>query len=176
MLSSSKKIPLYPLLLVGFIDHMGIGLVYPLFSALLFDRVNGILPPDTSVAMRGWLLGILIALTPIAQFFACPLLGALSDKKGRKKVLIISITMGIAAYLIAAIGLMFGSLLSLFIYRIVVGISDGSVAVAQAAIADISTDETKGRNFGILNMCLGIGFTVGPFMGGVLSSCPGKLV
>src|SRR5580704_6183428 len=100
-----KKFSLLPILIVGFIDHMGIGLVYPLFSALLFDPENSILPPETSLATRGWLLGILIALTPIAQFFACPVLGALSDQKGRKKMLIISMAMGIAAYLTAAIGL-----------------------------------------------------------------------
>lgn len=169
MASSNSSNSLFPIFLLGFIDHVGLGLVYPLFSAVLFDPDNSLLNPETSTFIRGTLLGILIALTPLAQFFACPILGKLSDQMGRKPILIISISMGIAAYLIAAIGMIYGSLACLFIYRIVVGISDGSVAVAQAAIADISTEETKSRQFGLFNMYLGLGFTIGPFLGGKLS-------
>ena len=167
--SQNKKMSLFPVLLVGFIDHMGVGLVYPLFAALLFNDTNAIVAPETSYAMRGWLLGILIALTPIAQFFACPILGALSDQKGRKPILSICIGMGLASYVIAAIGIFYSNIALLFLYRFLVGVSDGSIAVAQAALTDVSDDENKSKRFGLFNMFLGAGFTIGPFLGGKLS-------
>lgn len=164
-----KNLSLLPVLMVGFIDHMGVGLVYPLFAGLLFDHENSILPPETSNVVRGWLLGLLIALTPISQFFSCPWLGALSDSKGRKKALIIGLCMGITSYVMAFFGVIYGSLTLLLMYRFIVGVSDGTIAVAQAAIADMSTEENKARRFSLYNMALGAGFTMGPFIGGKLS-------
>jgi MFS transporter, DHA1 family, tetracycline resistance protein len=156
-------------LLIGFVDYLGIGLVYPVFAALLFDMQDPIIPTSSSLAYRGAMLGILIGLTPIAQFFTSPILGVLSDLKGRKCTLIFGIVLGWIGYFFAVIGIFNHSLLLLFFYRILVGISGGTVAVAQAVIADISTQETKTRRFALFNASIGLGFTVGPFLGGKLS-------
>lgn len=170
MLPQQKsEMSFYIVLLIAFIDHMGIGLVYPLFAALLFDPSAEILSPDTSLATRGLVLGVLIALTPFAQFFSSPLLGSLSDSQGRKKILMLSITIGIISYTLAIFGIMLKSLALLFFYRFLQGISDGSVAVAQAALVDMSTKENKPRRFSLFQMALGAGFTMGPFIGGKLS-------
>lgn len=155
------------LLLIGFVDYMGIGLVCPLFAVLLFDTQQPIMPFDASPEYRGAMLGLLIGLTPLSQFFASPLLGAFSDKKGRKTALLLGIGVGCFGYILAVLGVFLNSLWLLFAYRILVGVSDATAAVAQATLADISTEENKARRFALLHSCLGLGFTVGPFIGGL---------
>lgn len=157
------------ILLIAFVDYLGIGLVYPIFAVLLFDPQNPIIPLDSSPEYRGAILGILIALTPISQFFCSPLLGAFSDIKGRKMALIVGIAAGCFGYLLAVLGLYLNSLVLLFLYRLFVGASDATAAVAQATLADISTEENKARRFAYLNSSLGFGFTLGPFLGGIIA-------
>lgn len=159
----------FVILLIGFVDYLGIGLVYPIFAVLLFDTTQGILPVEASAEYRGAILGILIALTPISQFFASPLLGAFSDLKGRKPALYLGVATGFVGYCLATMGIIFNSIFLLFLYRILVGIADATAAVAQATLADISTEKNKAKRFAILNSSLGLGFTVGPFLGGVVA-------
>lgn len=157
------------ILLVAFIDYMGIGLVYPLFASMLFDQNIHLLSPDTSKLLRGAILGFLISIMPIMQFFSAPILGTLSDQKGRKRVLLLSLAISSIGYFLAILGVVYESLVLLFFYRIIAGIASGSTAVVQAALADISHRGEKAKNFGLFNMALGIGFTIGPFLGGKLS-------
>ncbi len=82
MYSAQKKFILFILLFVAFIDWMGIGLVYPMFSSMMFHREIHLVSPETSDAMRGFWLGILLALMPISQFFSSPIIGTFSDQKG----------------------------------------------------------------------------------------------
>ncbi|MBA2728547.1 MAG: MFS transporter [Parachlamydiaceae bacterium] len=168
-MTSRKKLSLLITSLIAFIDVMGIGLVYPMFSSMLFQGDCLLLPPESSDAFRGTCLGILLAMMPITQFFSAPILGLLSDQKGRKKILIPSLAIGVIGYLIAVLAVNLESFSLLLLSRVAVGISAGTAAVVQAAIADISTPEEKTKNFGILNMACGLGFTAGPFIGGILS-------
>lgn len=170
MTHASKKISLFLILLVAFIDWMGIGLVYPMFTSMVFHKESFLLPAETSETIRGLWLGLLLAAMPIAQFFSAPLIGALSDQKGRKPLLNITLALGVLAYILATIGVAAHSLLILIAARIMVGISAGNSAIVTAAIADISTPEAKAKNFGLLNMACGVGFTLGPFLGGQLSA------
>lgn len=172
MKSSSKKIDLLLVLLVAFIDWMGIGLVYPMFSSMLFSKETPLLPLATSDTVRGLILGLLLAAMPIAQFFSAPLMGALSDQKGRKPILNITLTAGIAGYILATFGVAIQSIALLVIARLIVGISAGNGAVVTAAIADLSAPANKAKNFGLLSMACGIGFTLGPFIGGRLTLGP----
>lgn len=166
MASHKSPLSFFIILLIGFVDYLGIGLVYPIFAVLLFDDANPILPFDASNEYRGAMLGLLIGLTPIAQFFLAPLLGSFSDAKGRKKALSMGIGIGCMGYLLGVLGIYFHSLTLLFIYRIFVGASDATAAVAQAALADMSTEENKARRFAFLNSAIGFGFAIGPFVGG----------
>lgn len=166
---AATKFKLFAIMLVAFVDYLGIGLVYPLFAVLLFDPNQTFMHETATPAFRGAMLGILIGLTPIAQFFAAPLLGAFSDHKGRKIALVIGIATGLIGYCMAIIGVWTSSLLLLFLYRLLVGVSDATYGVAQAALADFSTEENKGRRFALLTGCQGFGFTIGPFLGGKLS-------
>lgn len=86
------KASLYIALFVVFIDNMGVGLIYPLFSSMLFDLKLPLLPPGTTHEMRGFWLGLLLALMPLAQFFSAPIWGAISDNLGRKRPLQLSLS------------------------------------------------------------------------------------
>lgn len=160
---------LYIALFVAFVDYIGIGLIYPLFSSMLFDTTRPFLPSETSHEMRGALLGMLLALSPLSQFFSSPIWGALSDSKGRKRLLQFSLVIGLVGYVTALSGVLMGSIVLLFVSRIIIGISAGNMAIVQATIADLSSKEEKAKNFGLYSMALGAGFTLGPFFGGFLS-------
>lgn len=161
---------LSPILLMFFIDYIGIGVVYPIFSSMVFNSNSTLLPPETSQATRGFILGIIIALMPAAKFFSGPILGSHSDRIGRKKLLLLSISFGALGYIIALAGVWASSLLILALSRIMVGIASGNESVGSAAIADVSTTENKAKHFGLVYMVAGFGFAFGPFLGGKLST------
>ena len=166
-----KRAALTLVLMVVFIDWLGLGLAYPMFSSMVFDRGFSLLPESTTNAARGAYLGVLLAALSVAQFFSAPILGALSDASGRKKILIWSLFIGVIGYFLAVIAVMHQHLYFLIFSRLVIGTSTGSAAIASACIADISSSvEEKTKNFGLFNMASGLGFTVGPFLGGKLSS------
>lgn len=168
-LKLNSKLNLIIILLISFVNYVGIGLVYPIFAVLLFDPSILIVPANSSLEFRGAMLGILISLTPISQFFISPILGTFSDLKGRKPALLMGIGLGCLGYIIAVLGVYMSSLWLLFLYRILVGASYATVAVAQATLVDISTEENKSKRFSYLSSFLGLGFTLGPFMGGILA-------
>ena len=157
------------ILFIGFVDYLGIGLVYPVFAVMLFDPADPIMAVESSSAYRGAMLGILMGLTPLSAFLFAPFLGSFSDCEGRKKTLIFGMVAGCLGYCLAVLGIMCHSLALLFAFRILVGITEGTAAVAQAAIADISTESNKARRFSLFGSSLGFGFTIGPFIGGKLA-------
>ncbi len=164
------KSSLYTALFVAFVDLIGVGLIYPLFSAMLFDNSLPLLPLETSHKMRGFWLGLLLAAGPFFQFFGAPIWGAFSDTKGRKKPLQISIVVALLGYIFALMGVTFNSIMLLLFARAVIGFASGNMAIVQATIADISSPEEKAKNFGLFGMAHGAGFTLGPFFGSILSS------
>jgi len=164
-----KNFSIFLVLLVAFIDYFGIGLVYPLFSSMFFSSDSLFFAPEVSASVRGFYLGLLLSLQPLFQFFSAPVLGTFSDQKGRKKMLIFALCIALVGYFIGFLAVYSYSLLGLLLFRIIVGVSAGSTSVVQASLADISTKETKTKNFGLYNMALGTGFTLGPFLGGKLT-------
>ena len=168
--AEKNRFSLFILLLTNFLDWMSIGLVYPMFSSMIFHQGDHFFSTETSGVIRGTWLGILLAAGPLAQFFSSPIMGALSDQKGRKPLLKYGVLIVILGYLLCALGVWVESLFLLLIGRSIVGVGTGNAAVAYAAIADISKPEQKAKNFGLASMSSGIGFTLGPFLGGVLST------
>jgi len=168
-LKKSNTLSLSILIMVTFIDFMGMGLIYPIFSKLLFDTSIPLFSSTTSNEIRGVWLGVLFALMPFIQFFSLPIWGAISDKKGRKRPLLQSLSFTALGHFISIFGIVFNSILILVISRIVLGIGAGNISIVQASIANISTKEQKAKNFGLYTMAIGAGFTFGPFIGGGLS-------
>lgn len=164
-----KKYSIGTIFFTVFLDLLGLGIIIPILPALLLDPIGGILPITYSFKLRTLLYGILIACYPLSQFFGAPILGTLADKYGRKKMLLISLIGTVSGYVIFVIGVENSSLALLFIGRIIDGFTGGNISIAQSAIADVSTEETKSRNFGLIGMAFGLGFVIGPYIGGKLS-------
>ncbi len=161
--------PVLPIFFVVLIDMIGFGIVIPLLAPLLLNAGPGLLPVSSSFQDRVLMLGLLISTFPIMQFFSSPLLGALSDKHGRKKVLMYSLLGAFAGYIIFAVGIMLNNLALLFIGRAIDGFMGGNITVAYSVLADISDEKSKARNFGFIGMAFGFGFIIGPFIGGKLA-------
>jgi DHA1 family tetracycline resistance protein-like MFS transporter len=162
------KNPIFPLLLTIFIDLLGVGIVIPILAPLFLIPFTSILPASYTHDQRVLLMGILSASYPLAQFLGAPLLGALSDRYGRKPLLILSLIGTLAGYLLFGLGVITKSLPLLFLGRIIDGFTGGNISIAQSAIADITKPENRARNFGFIGMAFGLGFVLGPYIGGKL--------
>jgi len=160
---------LIALLFTVFIDSLGFGLVFPIFSPMIVNNEGGMFSPGVSLAMRGLIFGFIVSSYCFGQFFGGPILGALSDRMGRRKVLVGSMLLAFIGYVFAGFGVVFQSLSVLFFARILAGLSAGSFPVAQSVIADMSQKKEKSKNFGMVGMACWTGFVVGPFIGGKLA-------
>jgi len=171
MKDTIKKNPLAVIFFTVFVDLLGFGILFPIVSPLLADPTAPyfILQPGTPVSTGYILLGLLIATFPLGQFFAAPILGQLSDKFGRKKILALSLGGSCLSYIVFAIGILTRNIPLLFISRIVGGVTGGSVSVAQAVVSDITTPEKRSKSFGLIGAAMGFGFIMGPYIGGKLS-------
>lgn len=146
---------LLPVLLTVFLDLLGFGMVIPLLTyyALEFHA--------TPVQVT-----LLMACYSLAQFVFTPMWGALSDRVGRRPVMLVSIAataIGLAAFAAS------NALWMLFVFRTLHGMATANIATAQACVADLTTPENRARGMGLIGAAFGVGFTVGPFMGGELS-------
>jgi MFS transporter, DHA1 family, tetracycline resistance protein len=166
---NSKKFSIGTIFFTVFLDLLGLGIIIPILPALLLDPIKGILPMTYTFSTRTILYGFLIAAYPLAQFFGAPILGSLADQRGRKKILLLSLIGTVVGYAIFILGILTANIYLLFLGRIVDGFTGGNISIAQSAIADVSTEETKSRNFGLVGMAFGLGFIIGPYIGGKLS-------
>ncbi len=152
-----------------FLDLLGLGIIIPILPALILDPMGGVLPFWCAFSTRTLLYGFLIASYPFAQFFGAPILGTLADNKGRKKLLLLSLLGTVIGYLILIYGIISKNIYLLFLGRIIDGFTGGNISIAQSSIADISNEKTKSKNFGLIGMAFGLGFVIGPYIGGKLS-------
>ncbi len=159
-----------PLFFVLLIDGMGLGLLFPILNTILIEPQAGFLPVDTSVGVRDFCYGLTIGIFMICWFFGAAILGDLSDNVGRKKSLLICLVGAFLGYLLSAVAIVFHSFWLLVIGRIIAGFTAGSQPIAQAAIVDVSSDEHKARNIGLILLSVSLGFVFGPICGGLLSN------
>ena len=158
-MKSNHKSTLIFVLIVVVIDTAGFGLIFPVLPQLL----TNLLQSDISTAAKygGWLS----FAYAIMQFVFAPVLGNLSDQYGRRPVLLSSLF----GFSIDCIFLAFApSILWLFVGRTIAGITGASYSVASACVADFSTDDNRTKNFGLINAGFGLGFIIGPIIGGTL--------
>lgn len=171
------KKPLAILFLTIFLNALGIGILIPITPQLFAnpDSPAFLLPPGWSLETGYVMIGLLIATYPLMQFVALPILGRLSDRYGRKKILIVSLLGTVLGYILFAIGLLTKNIPLLFAARALDGLTGGNLSVAQAATADISTRENRAQYFGITGSAFGLGLIFGPYLGAVLGD-PGARV
>ena len=147
------------LIMTIIIDSMGIGLIGPVMPALLKELGN------TGVSTAAIWGGLLATSFAFMQFCFGPLLGNLSDSYGRRPVLLVSLFVMVIDYLIMGYA---ASIWVLFIGRLVGGVTAATHSTAMAYMADISKNSEKAQNFGLIGAAFGIGFVLGPLLGGVL--------
>src|SRR5213593_1590903 len=161
-----NRSPLVIILITIFIDLVGFGIVIPVLP-LYAERYGA---SETTV-------GLLLAIYSAMQFVFAPILGKLSDRVGRRPVLLVSLIgtsigfllMGIAPRMPVGIAL-FGlapTLVWVFAARIIDGISGGNISTAQAYIADITSPEDRSRGMGLIGAAFGLGFVFGPLLAGL---------
>lgn len=143
-----------------------------IFVTILLDIIGaGIMMPVVPYIVRPYsasalTIGLLAVAYSVAQFFAAPLLGAISDRHGRRPVLVISLFGAAIGYSLFGIG---GALWVFFLSRIIAGFTGGNLTAAQAYIADVSGPDDRAKNFGLVGAAFGIGFILGPTLGGLLA-------
>jgi MFS transporter, DHA1 family, tetracycline resistance protein len=154
-----------------FVDMLGFGILIPVIPLLFADPASSLylLPPGTSQAEGYILLGLLLGIYPLMQFLATPIFGQLSDKYGRKKLLAISLGGTSLSYIMFAFGILTKNIPLLFAARAFDGITGGNISVAMAAIADVTLPKDRAKNFGLIGAAFGLGFILGPYIGGHLS-------
>ena len=149
------------ILVTLFIDILGIGIIVPILPVLIREFLGG------NNAQAAVYYGVIISTYATMQFLCAPVLGALSDRYGRRPVILVSLFgLGID-YLIQGWAPSIGWL---FLGRIIAGIMGASITTANAYIADVSTPQTRAQNFGFVGAAFGLGFIFGPVLGGLLGA------
>jgi MFS transporter, DHA1 family, tetracycline resistance protein len=149
---ASRPLQYLTIFLTCFIDILGFGIVIPVLP--LYAEHFG-----ATAVQIGWLVGIF----SLAQFFFAPIWGKVSDRVGRKPVLLFGLSGTVAGYVLMGVA---DSVLMLFVARLIDGISGANISAAQAYLADISTPENRARAMGLLGAAFGLGFVFGPALGG----------
>ncbi len=141
------------------IDMIGIGMIVPSLPGIMRRFYSD--PSDISQAF-----GVFITVYAFMQFLASPLLGALSDLWGRRPILLISLAFAAMDHVLMAFA---PTLTILFIGRVIAGLTGANITVAMSYIADISDDKKRAANFGLVGAAFGLGFVIGPALGGLAS-------
>jgi DHA1 family tetracycline resistance protein-like MFS transporter len=157
---ATRRAALPFILVVVFIDVLGIGLAMPVLPMLIGDYTP-------SRDLQSYWYGVLVIVYGLMQFFCAPLLGALSDRFGRRPVILASIFGLGLHYLLLALA---PSLWFMLIARLIGGITGASFSVANAYASDVSSAESRAKSFGLIGAAFGLGFICGPVLGGLLGS------
>lgn len=159
--------------LTNFLDMLGFGMVLPVFGFLFeevaIDGKGGIFATLYDPETLKFLYLFMIGSYSIGTWLGAPVIGALSDKYGRRRMLQFTYTCNIIFYLVFVAGIYWVNYPLTYAGRVLAGLTGGSLLVINAAIADVSAPEDKAKNFGITGIAFGLGAIVGSFLGGFLS-------
>ncbi len=150
-----KRSPMLPIFLIVLVDVLGLTIILPLLP--FYSESLGATP---------FVVGMIVAVYGLCQFIAGPILGQMSDKVGRKKILVFSQIGTCIGFIILAFS---NSLFWIFLARIIDGLTAGNISVAQAYISDVTTPENRTKAFGMLGSAFSLGFIIGPALSGLLA-------
>lgn len=158
------------LFIVLFIDGLGISIVLPLFSEMFLIPETSILPLNATLETRNYIYGISLASFSLAMFFGSPILGELSDKFGRKKIILLALWGTFIGYILSGIGVYIKSPNFFILGRVLDGLTAGSIPIAQAAINDITPPEKRAGNLGLVLFAITSGYMIGPIISSFFSN------
>ncbi|HEY2893443.1 MAG TPA: MFS transporter [Pirellulales bacterium] len=164
MPDAPRKASLLVIFLTVFIDLLGFGMVLPLLPIYAKDFAAA-LQIEESHAQVGWLIGLLMSSFSLMQFIFAPIWGRISDRVGRRPILMLGLGGSVVFYSLFGLATVFRSLPLLFVSRIGAGIAGATISTAQAYIADATTLQTRARGMALIGAAFGLGFTFGPLFG-----------
>jgi MFS transporter, DHA1 family, tetracycline resistance protein len=164
--SSPRRAAVVFIFVTVVLDVLGIGIIAPVLPPLVVSFLGG----DTAQAARVY--GVFATAWAVMQFVASPVLGALSDRFGRRPIILTSVTGLGLDYILMAVAPNLGWL---FVGRVISGITSASFATAAAYIADVTAPENRAKSFGMIGAAFGLGFVLGPAVGGTLGTISPRL-
>jgi MFS family permease len=167
--STSRARALAPLYVVVFVGFLGYSLMITVFTPMILANDNGMLPASSSAATRSIVLGLLLCLYPLGQFVGAPVLGAVSDRVGRKPVLLGSLAASTVWYGVIGAALVIKSLPLLMVSSFLGGLGEANISIAQSSIADSTSTTDRNRLFGYVYLSSSLAYVVGPLAGGQLA-------
>ncbi|MBV9923064.1 MAG: MFS transporter, partial [Pseudonocardia sp.] len=165
--------PLFPTVAASYLGYAMMG---TLFVPMLMRPGEGYLPPDATLSTRTTVIGLLLMLYPLGQFVGSPTLGALSDRFGRRPVILASTAATIACYVGIASALTLRNLGLLAPFLLLCGVVEATIAVTMSAIADVTTTDERPRYLGYVYATTSVSYTVGPLAGGLIAEHLGYAV
>jgi len=160
---------LLPLYFVIFFGYLGYSLFITVFTPMFLFETSPLFHHSTPLNTRILLLGITLFLYPFGQFLSSPVLGAMSDRFGRRGVLLISIFLSTLIYFFIGVSIWINHLPLLMGCLLIAGLSEGNITIAQSAISDVSTQQDRGKLFGLIYVSTACSYLVGPLLGGKLA-------
>jgi MFS family permease len=152
-----------------FVGFLGYSLMITVFTPMILVNDNGMLPDSSSPATRSIVLGLLLCLYPLGQFVGAPVLGALSDRVGRRPVLLGSLAASTVWYGVIGAALVVQSLPLLMVACFLGGLGEANISIAQSSIADSTSTSDRNRLFGYVYLSSSLAYVVGPLAGGQLA-------
>jgi MFS transporter, DHA1 family, tetracycline resistance protein len=163
-----RNIPL--LIFTVVVDYVGMAVGYTVIPYLFFDSRQATLVSQFSMHERAILLGLVFSLTPLGRLIGGPIFGKLSDRFGRRNLLLISTSMTMVSTLMTGLSISYYSLSLLLVARLIAGFFAGNVPVSQASLVDISAQHSKTWRLNLLEMGMAAGLMLGPMLGARLMS------
>jgi MFS family permease len=161
-----QVLPLYFVIFIGFV---GYSLMITILTPMTLDNSGGILNSLPFKADRTIILGVLLTLYPVGQVIGSPVMGAMSDRLGRRPILLVSLFIITVCYSLFAYFLQTKNLPMLMVISVIMGLADADIVTAQSAIADVSTEENRSSLFGYIYLSASSAYVVGPLIGGKLA-------
>ena len=175
-MNNFKNIKMYPknfviaiLITTIIIDIMGLGLIFPVMPSLFYGSENVVFS-ELGGNFQSWCYSIALACWPLGLMIGCPIIGELSDKYGRKSILLLALATTFISYILSAYAIYSRNYYIFFSSRFIAGLAGGSFEIAQAAVIDISSEENKSRNIGLITMAGSLGFVIGPIITSLLAN------
>jgi len=179
--STGHRSTLLIVFLVVFIDLLGFGIVLPLLPLYAVDFLQPLLPGEERRPVRGMILGLLMSSFSAMQFLFAPMWGRVSDRVGRRPILLLGLSGSVIFYTlfgaaseIGEAGWLRTGLVLLFLARLGAGVAGATISTAQAVIADVTTSEKRSRGMAMIGAAFGVGFTFGPLLGFASLFVPAK--